>query len=83
MWIELTKADFEVELDALEVMDTVKKLCKANTGLAYRNTQARMNTFRHYLKNGAHKNDIIATTSQFLTVKSIYRRGYGHNKKYI
>ena len=49
MWTELTKTDFEIELDALEVMDTVKKLCKASTGLTYRNTQARMNTFRHYL----------------------------------
>ena len=83
MWIELTKDDFEIEMDALEVMDTIKKLCKARTGLTYRNTKKRMDTFRHYLKNGEHKNDIILTESQFLSIRAITRRGYGHNKKYI
>ena len=39
--------------------------------------------FRHYLKNGEHKNDIILTESQFLSIRAITRRGYGHNKKYI
>ena len=62
MWTELTKDELHTEITAMEIMDTLKRLCKARTGKTYRNTADRRNWKLHWLEKGLHPNQIILET---------------------